>query len=85
MPFPGEAPLAKYSHCRQDCCSVQWGQDLPEGTQTGSSTTARGVRKPVPLPSSISVNAGKETVAHWQLMAIKANSDTDRRSYEENA
>lgn len=61
---------------------MEWGQDPFESkrTQTGSGTTARRVRKPVPVPSSVSVNAGKDTVAHWQLMAIKANSVTDRRS-----
>jgi len=43
------------------------------------------VRKPNPVPSFDLLNAGRDTVAHWQLMAIKVNSDTDKRSYEENA
>lgn len=75
----------EYLHWRQDSCSMKWGQDSPKGTQTGSGTTARGVRKPFLVPSYVLVNADEENVAHGQLMAVKVNSDTGRRSYEENA
>lgn len=64
---------------------MKWGQDSPKGTQTSSGTTARGVRKQFPVPSPVLVNVGEENVTHWPLTAAKVNSDTGRRSYEENA